>query len=812
MQAIIMAGGEGSRLRPLTCDIPKPMVPLVNKPVMEHTVDLLREVGWNDIGVTLQYLPQEIIDYFGNGSRFNVKMQYFIEDIPLGTAGSVKNASKLIKDTFLVISGDALTDFDLKRALAFHKEKGSWATLILKQVNIPLEYGVVITEPGGGITRFLEKPGWGEVFSDTVNTGIYILEPQVLDYIPPNKKFDFSKDLFPLLMEQGKPMYGYQAEGYWCDIGSLEQYHQANIDIMLGKAGIKGLRENRAAENIWLGKNVRISDKAQIQGPVIIGDNCVIGDNARIGPFAVLGSHCKVGANASVARSVLWNGVSVGPVAQVKGAVLCSQVTVQARSSIFEGAVLGDRVMVESMVKVRPGVKVWPEKTIGKDTILKDNLVWGNTGKKNVFGSAGISGGVNVEILPEYATRVGAAYGVTIGSGKEIMLSSDGTGSSRMVKMALASGVLSVGCNVVDVGEATMPLHRFGIRFLGSEGGIHVEQSGDNIRIRLSDARGVPISRNTERKIESHLQREDFPRASVKEIGTLKETKDITSNYISHLFNMADHKRVSSRQPKIVSWYRGDNSRLGNNLIESLLKQLGCQVIVCPFEEMEERVKRERADFGVIISDSGEKFELIDETGRRISKDDYYTLVASLLLNREGDLTVAVPVNVPGAVEKVALKQGGKVVRTKVSPQQYLDELFKEQYLNPRFGIPQHLIAFDGLAGLISLIDFLTSSGSPLSAFVDSLPKVYNTKRSIDCSWEDKGKVMRSLIEEHTDNNVELIDGIKVFREDGWALILPDVEEPLYHVYSEGADFEIAESLADFYVDKIKNLTGVKNT
>lgn len=205
MKAIIMAGGEGSRLRPLTCDRPKPLVPVLGKPIMEYGIELLKKHGIKDIGVTLQYLPNAIIDYFGDGSKWGVNLQYFLEEVPLGTAGSVKNAETFLDESFLVISGDALTDFNLSEIIAFHFKKQSLATIVLTVVSNPLEYGIVITDSANNITSFLEKPGWGEVFSDTVNTGIYVFEPDILKLIPEKTVFDFSKDLFPkILAKNGK--------------------------------------------------------------------------------------------------------------------------------------------------------------------------------------------------------------------------------------------------------------------------------------------------------------------------------------------------------------------------------------------------------------------------------------------------------------------------------------------------------------------------------------------------------------------------------------------------------------------------------
>jgi mannose-1-phosphate guanylyltransferase/phosphomannomutase len=252
-----MAGGEGSRLRPLTCGIPKPMVPILNKPVMEHIIGLLRKYDITDIAATLWYLPSEITDYFEDGRKLGVKLNYYIETSPLGTGGSVLNAEDFLDGTLIVISGDAMTDINLSKAVEFHRSRGSKATLVLKREPIPLEYGIVITDEYGRINKFLEKPSWGEVFSDTINTGIYILEPEVLSYYKKGENFDFSKDLFPKLLKDNIPMFGYITEEYWCDIGDLNSYKQTHFDILSGKVNIGSgyIRER----DIIVGRNTIIS-------------------------------------------------------------------------------------------------------------------------------------------------------------------------------------------------------------------------------------------------------------------------------------------------------------------------------------------------------------------------------------------------------------------------------------------------------------------------------------------------------------------------------------------------------------------------
>ncbi|MDD5018350.1 MAG: NDP-sugar synthase [Eubacteriales bacterium] len=281
MKAIVMAGGEGTRLRPLTCRVPKPMVTLLDKPILEYTVEHLFRHGIFDMAFTLMYRPSMITDYFENSKR--TSFEYFIEDSPLGTAGSVKNAASFVDGTFLIISGDALTDIDITKTYEFHNRNGAKATIVLKKMGNPLDYGVVIADDDGNVERFVEKPGWEDVFSDTVNTGIYILEPDVLDLIPKGQPFDFAKDLFPLMMDKGLPIYGYIAKGYWCDVGNIDSYIRAHEDLLKGTIEAKIL--GRCAGGIYVGDGVSISNSALIQSPGFIGNGAVIGAHGEDGYF-----------------------------------------------------------------------------------------------------------------------------------------------------------------------------------------------------------------------------------------------------------------------------------------------------------------------------------------------------------------------------------------------------------------------------------------------------------------------------------------------------------------------------------------------
>ncbi|HEX9061719.1 MAG TPA: sugar phosphate nucleotidyltransferase, partial [Clostridia bacterium] len=514
MKAIIMAGGEGTRLRPLTCNRPKPMVPVINKPVMEHTIELLRKYDFNDIGVTLQYMPEVIRDYFQDGREYGVNLRYYIEQTPLGTAGSVKNADAFLDDTFLVISGDALTDIDLKKAVEFHFNKGSIATLILKKVDIPLEYGVVVTDENDRITGFLEKPSWGEVFSDTVNTGIYILSPEVLGYFKKNEVFDFSKDLFPMLLKAGKPMYGFVTDDYWCDIGDLKAYLKAHIDVMEGRVNIS-IPGKQIQDKVWVDEGCQFDESAVIKGPCIIGKNCRIKGKVLIDSYSVIGDFNIIGERSGIKRSILWKNCIMDRNVQLRGSVLCDKVHIKENTCTYEQSVIGDDTTIRDNAVVKPNIKIWPNKVIESCVEVNSNLVWGCKCTRNIFGHRGIAGEINVDITPEFASKLGAAYGAVFKGNARIGISCDSTSPAQMLKIAFISGLMSAGIEIYDFGSMLLPVTRSAVRFFKVDGGIHISTSTDDVArlfVDFLDKNGSNLDRATERKIENAFQREDFSR------------------------------------------------------------------------------------------------------------------------------------------------------------------------------------------------------------------------------------------------------------------------------------------------------------
>lgn len=336
---MILAAGVGSRLDPLTRHIPKPMVPIVNRPVMEHIVELLAKHGVKDIMVNLHYLSGQIENYFKNGSKWGVNIRYSKEDRLWGDAGSVKRCEEFFDDTFLVVGGDDLADIDISRMLRLHKEKKALATIALSLVDDPSEYGIALLNERGRITRFLEKPRGEVIFSNTANTGVYILEPHVLDLIPKGVAYGFGNNVFPMLLEHRTRFYGYLTSSYWRDVGNLKQYQQTHYDVLDGRVTIK-IPHKEIRKYVWIGEGAEIDPSAEIGYPVVIGKNCRIGKNAKVKEYSVLADDCVIEQDATVKQSVLWPGATVMEGTVLERCVVGTGCRVKSNAAVFDGVIV----------------------------------------------------------------------------------------------------------------------------------------------------------------------------------------------------------------------------------------------------------------------------------------------------------------------------------------------------------------------------------------------------------------------------------------------------------------------------------------
>ena len=392
---------------PMTANQPKPLLPVANRPIMEHVLRLLKRHGFDETVVTVQFLAALVRNYFGDGEEFGMSLQYATEEMPLGTAGSVRNAEDALRDEpFLVISGDALTDMDLTDLVRFHKDKGALVTVALAKVPNPLEFGIVITEEDGQIQRFLEKPTWGQVFSDTVNTGLYVMEPEVLAEIPPGEMMDWSGDVFPRLLERGAPLYGYVSESYWEDVGTHESYLKAQADVLAGRVqtDIPGFE---VSPGVWVAPDAEVDADAVLTGPLCIGDHAKIEAGAHLREYTVIGSNVVVKEGAFLHRAVVHNNVYVGQGVTLRGCVIGKNTDVMRLARIEEAAVVGDECVIEPEAYLSAAVKVYPFKTIEAGAVVNTSVIWESKGQRFLFGSRGVSGMVNVEITSELVRPAG---------------------------------------------------------------------------------------------------------------------------------------------------------------------------------------------------------------------------------------------------------------------------------------------------------------------------------------------------------------------------------------------------------------------
>ncbi|MFB0559263.1 MAG: sugar phosphate nucleotidyltransferase [Dehalococcoidales bacterium] len=355
MKAVILVGGEATRLYPLTYNIAKAMVPVLNIPFLEHIIGYLSSHQIKDIILAQSHRAQSIKSYFDNGSRFGVKLSYTVEDIPLGTAGAVKNAERHLNETFLVLNGDIFTDLDITAMLDFHRERKAKATISLTPVDDPTSYGLIETDARGRVTRFLEKPKWSEVTTNMINAGTYVLEPEVLSYVPPKANFSFERGVFPLLLDQGQPVYAYPSDAYWLDIGTPEKYLQLHRDLLSGKSS----QYATPAGEVVIGEQSSIHPTAQIKEPVVIGGNCTIGHDVKlIGPV-VIGADCTILDDTVIEESIIWRNTWLGQRVKLKKSIVADNCCLNP-DSIVEDSILADNVTVASGCKLEPGSRILP--------------------------------------------------------------------------------------------------------------------------------------------------------------------------------------------------------------------------------------------------------------------------------------------------------------------------------------------------------------------------------------------------------------------------------------------------------------------
>ncbi|MEV6755469.1 mannose-1-phosphate guanyltransferase [Streptomyces sp. NPDC051214] len=820
MKAVVMAGGEGTRLRPMTSSMPKPLLPVANRPIMEHVLRLLKRHGLTETVVTVQFLASLVKNYFGDGEELGMELTYANEEKPLGTAGSVKNAEEALKDdAFLVISGDALTDFDLTELINFHKEKGALVTVCLTRVPNPLEFGITIVDEEGKVERFLEKPTWGQVFSDTVNTGIYVMEPEVFDYVDADVSVDWSGDVFPQLMKEGKPIYGYIAEGYWEDVGTHESYVKAQADVLERKVDVE-LDGFEISPGVWVAEGAEVHPDATLRGPLYIGDYAKVEAGAEIREHTVLGSNVVVKAGAFLHKAVVHDNVYIGQHSNLRGCVVGRNTDIMRASRIEDGAVIGDECLVGEESIIQGNVRVYPFKTIEAGAFVNTSVIWESRGQAHLFGARGVSGILNVEITPELAVRLAGAYATTLKKGSTVTTARDHSRGARALKRAVISALQASAIDVRDLENVPLPVARQQTA-RGSAGGIMIRTTPgvpDSVDIMFFDGRGADLSQGSQRKLDRVYARQEYRRAFPGEIGDLHFPSSVFDSYTGSLLRNVDTTGVAESNLKVVVDASNGSAGL---VLPSLLGRLGVDALTInpgldesrPTETYEARrsglvrlgeiVASSRADFGVRFDPVGERLSLVDEKGRIIEDDRALLVMLDLVAAERRSGRVALPVTTTRIGEQVAAYHGTQVDWTTTSPDDLTRVGRDESTIfggdgRAGFIIPEFSSVFDGTAAFVRLIGLVARTQLTLSQIDARIPRAHVLRRDLATPWAVKGLVMRTVVEAAGERSVDTTDGVRVVESDGrWVLVLPDPAEAVTHLWAEGPDDASAQALLD---------------
>ncbi|GAA1990460.1 mannose-1-phosphate guanyltransferase [Nocardiopsis rhodophaea] len=827
-----MAGGEGTRLRPMTANQPKPLLPVVNKPIMEHVLRLLKRHGIDDTVVTVQFLATLIRNYFGDGEELGMNLKYVAEEVPLGTAGSVKNAQEHLRgEPFIVISGDALTDIDLSDMVRFHRENGAMVTIGLKRVANPLEFGIIIVDDQGRIQRFLEKPTWGQVFSDTVNTGIYIMEPEVLDHVAEGEVVDWSGDVFPKLLKDGAPLFGYIADGYWEDVGTHESYLRSQADVLSGKVDVD-IDGFEVSPGVWVAEGAEVDPEAVLKGPLYIGDYAKVEAGAELREFTVLGSNVVVRSEAFLHRTVVHDNVFIGASTNMRGCVIGKNTDVMSGARIEEGAVVGEECVIESEAYLSNDIKVYPFKTIEAGAVVNANVIWESRGQRSLFGPRGVSGLINVEITPELAVRLASAYATTLKKGSVVITSRDVSRAARTLKRAVISALTAAAIDVRDLEVVPLPVARFHTSQSGVAGGISLRTTpGDpqSVDIVFLDDRGADLSPAAQRKLERVFSRAEYRRAFPGEIAELSFPSRGVESYAHELLRNIDTTGVAEAELKVVVDCAGGSASL---ILPSLLGRIGVDVLTVnnrldessptdtlarqmrDLQRLGDLVKSSGADFGVRFDPVAERLALVDENGELVDNDRALLVVLDLVAAERKGGRVALPVTTTRVAEQVASYHGAHVQWTPTSTDELTKAAKAEDIIFAADGrggylLPEFSRTTDGIAAFVRLLGLVARTRMSLSQIDRRIPQAHLLRRSVPTPWAVKGSVMRAVVEAAGDREVDTTDGVRVLDPSGgWALILPDTAEAVTHLWAEGPDSDTAQRLLDEWAAVVEHAEG----
>ncbi len=827
MKAVVMAGGFGTRIQPLTHSCPKPMLPIVNRPMMEHTMMMLKDLGITEFIVLLYFKPDIIKEYFKDGSDLGIKISYVTPDDDYGTAGAVKLAQELIgNENFIIISGDLVTDFDFQKLFDFHTENRAKLSIGLTSVENPLQFGVVIANNDDIIEKFLEKPSWGEVFSDTINTGIYIIEPEILNFIPKGENFDFAKDLFPKLMENSIELMGYSLKGYWRDVGNPDSYREAYDDILNKRVKFKipGIKTQFPDGVLYSDEPYNLDKSIEIIGTVVLGKNVILGKNTKLNN-TVIGNNVSIEKDSNIRNSVLWSDILIGKNAKFDGCVICYNNVIGKNVTAKAGLILAQGCVVGELATFEQDVTIWPDKEIEPASIVSRSLVLGNRYKNTIFENGSVSGKSNVELSCEMATKLAEAFASQLPIGSHVVVGRDKDKSTRMLKRAFLGGLLSAGINVVDMKSVPPSILRYLIyRDPKLMGGAHFKRDivdTTSSQITLFDEEALRIDSSSIKGVEKAFFTENFRRVDYTKIGQICEPsrEDETKKYIKEIEQKIDHSIIKCGGFKVaIDVMHGSTA----DIFPALLNDLGVENIVLSayYDEkklsnikiLENRaksnisniVKSLEYDLGIIIYPNAQRLLLIADNGEVLDKIKGLLSVLYLLNmeKTEKKLKVFLPTWAPDMIEFENLE----IERGKYSnfDAQKLKEYDLIATIDGNFAFSEFGVTRDAMYASLKIMEMLSCHCLKISSLVKIIDDFHFSSKKIECTQALKGRMMRKFLEDSKGEKASTVDGVKIWKnETDWVLMIPDQYSNHLNIYIQARDEASANKIYDEYSKKI---------
>lgn len=826
-----MAGGFGTRIQPLTNSRPKPMLPVVNRPMMENTMKTLRDLGIKDFIVLLYFKPEVIQDYFGDGSKFGMNITYVIPDDDYGTAGAVKLAQEQIgDDNFIIISGDLVTDFDFQKIFEYHKQKESKLTITLTSVENPLEFGVVIANKEGKIEKFLEKPSWGEVFSDTINTGIYVIEPEILKYIPKGENFDFAKDLFPQLMKDGIELIAGNAKGYWRDVGNPDSYREAHEDIMSGRVdfNIPGEKVNYPDGVLYSDDPYTLDESIEIIGKVVLGKNVSIGKRTKL-KNVVISDNVEIGRDCKVSNSVIWNSVIIGKGTKMDNAVICNDNVIGKNSKMTAGIILAEGCEIGELATVEKDVTIWPDKKIDPASIVSSNVILGSKYKNSIFENGSVTGRSNVELSCEMTAKLAEAFGAQLPVGATVLIGRDHHKSSRMLKRAFVGGMLSAGINVIDLKSIPSAVLRFNLARSTDDysAGVYFRQRRDDTTstvITFFNGEALRINSELAKKIEKAYFKEAFRRVDFTQIGEVSEShriqectdyrESMEESFKKRLFSCVDcriavdmmHGSACEVFPYLLN-NLGIGNMIFNNYHDAYHLANFKSLLKRSVKDMGNVVKSLNLDAGFLIYPYGQRLDIVCNHGNVFSMQDALLIVLSLMdleAAKEGRKRIFLPTWAPDIVKFDHLDiEYGKYADFKAEQMKQYDLIAT---VDGNFAFTEFSLYRDSMYATVKILEMLIKQDVQLSDLASKVGNFYYRQTHIACKQSLKGKMMRKFLEDAKGKRSSSADGVKIWLDESdWILMIPDQYSDQLNLYIQAVDGERGKAIYQEYEEKIKS-------